>query len=238
MSWPSSWPAELRRVLAVTPHPDDELFCAGLLASAAAAGADVIVICATRGERGWLNGRRAPADEIAAVRTPELEASCAALGARPPRFLDLGDGRVAEAPSQRIEGAVLAAAADLVVSYGPDGGYGHSDHVAVHRAVAAAVATQEPRPRWLQLAFPPGLFDSFAAATAAKAPELIHPSVDMEALGVRRDEVDWVLDVAPVASAVAAAMEAHASQRDGDVFLSPEITRRLVREEWYREPGA
>lgn len=236
--WPARWPAELGRVLAVTPHPDDELFCAGLLASAAAAGAEVRLVCATRGERGWLNGRRAPAGETAAVRTPELGASCAALGIAAPRFLDLGDGAVARAPRRAIEEAVLAEAADLVLSYGPDGGYGHRDHVAVYRGVAAAVERQSPRPRWLQLAFPPGLFGGFAAEMKAKAPELLDPSVDLEALGAERGELDWIVEVAPVADAVRAAMRAHASQLRGEEFLSPAITRRLLEEEWYREPDA
>jgi LmbE family N-acetylglucosaminyl deacetylase len=233
-TWPTRWPAEIGRVVAATPHPDDELFCAGLLALAAAGGAEVTILCATRGEHGWLNGRRGPALEVARIRREELERSCAALGAQPPRFLDLADGGAEPEP---IASAVAAARADLVVSYGPDGGYGHRDHMAVYRGVATAVAAAHRPLRWLQLAFPPNLLASFAADTARATPELIDPSIDIQSLGVRRARVDWIVDAGPVAGQVRAAVAAHASQLTEGMFLTPAIDERIGREEWYLEPA-
>jgi hypothetical protein len=48
-------PGSARRLLGVFAHPDDEVFCAGgTMARAAEAGAEVMIVSATRGERGQI----------------------------------------------------------------------------------------------------------------------------------------------------------------------------------------
>lgn len=223
--WPQIWPPEIGRVVAVTPHPDDELFCAALLAQASAGGARVELVCATRGQRGRMFGRRVPAGEVAAVRAVELEGSAAALGIGRVRQLGFEDGALGDEAAAAIAGALERSDADLIVSYGPDGGYGHRDHVALVELVARARAGR----RWLQRAFPPGAFADTTALLQRSAPELIAAGVDTG--GVAIEEVDWIVDCAPVAAARRAALAAHASQRwmlDGLPALESE-------QEWYRE---
>ena len=101
-------PRSPRCVLAVIPHPDDESYAmAGALHAAAQAGARVHVLCATRGERGddfsARPGQAVRPSDLAARRSRELAASCAALGASAPRFLDLPDGGLT-GPAARAPG--------------------------------------------------------------------------------------------------------------------------------------
>ncbi|MDZ7707831.1 MAG: PIG-L deacetylase family protein [Trueperaceae bacterium] len=135
-----------RRLLAVFAHPDDETFVAGgTLARYAATGNEVTVVCATSGELG----RRGeyvdlPRPAFADVRRGELEAACAALGTRPPRFLgctDKGlDHDCQEAATAEVADIIEELRPDVVVTFGPDGVSGHADHLAIGQIVTAAFA--------------------------------------------------------------------------------------------------
>lgn len=149
--------------LAFIPHPDDESYSfGGALALAARAGWECHVVCASSGERGKRHdGGTATQDAIGLTREAELGESCRVLGIHPPRFWRLPDGALREQPS----GPGLAAEAisrvqpELVITLGPDGAYGHPDHIALHRWVTAAwQSAGAARPHLLYAAFPPGLF--------------------------------------------------------------------------------
>jgi LmbE family N-acetylglucosaminyl deacetylase len=126
-------------LLGVWAHPDDEAYLsAGLTVTALAAGWRVVVATATRGELG--STEVAP-EHLAVLREREVAASLAILGVDDHRWLgdsrSLVDGGLAEVPEE--EGAGMVAALldavrpDLVVTFGPDGLTGHSDHRAVSR---------------------------------------------------------------------------------------------------------
>ena len=149
------------RVVAVHAHPDDEvLFTGGTLADMAARGAEVTVVTATLGEEGEIIGEPyqglAVTDQLGGFRAWELKRALDALGVRGVQlggfghFRDSGmEGspahdnpralvnRVDEA-AQLLEQQFAALQPHAVLTYGPDGGYGHPDHIAVHRAVHAA----------------------------------------------------------------------------------------------------
>lgn len=149
------------RVVAVHAHPDDEvLFTGGTLADMAARGAEVTVVTATLGEEGEIIGEPyqglAATDQLGGFRAWELKRALDALGVRGIQlggfghFRDSGmEGspahdnpralvnRVDEA-AQLLEQQFAALQPHAVLTYGPDGGYGHPDHIAVHRAVHAA----------------------------------------------------------------------------------------------------
>lgn len=131
-----------RRLLGVWAHPDDECYLsAGLMSRVVAAGGEVRVVCATRGELG----APSPDSSVGVVRSDELRSSLAMLGVHDLHLLDLADGSCADADDAHMVDVVAAHvvdfAADAVVTFGPDGITGHPDHVAVSRWATAAAAS-------------------------------------------------------------------------------------------------
>lgn len=128
-----------RRVLAVAAHPDDETVgCGGLLSLLADAGAEVHVCFATDGEATI--GAAASTEEVGRRRRAEAEAACRVLGTRPPRFLGLPDGAVAQHLAE-----LRTALRDLVDELEPEVVIapweldGHADHRAVHEALPSGI---------------------------------------------------------------------------------------------------
>jgi LmbE family N-acetylglucosaminyl deacetylase len=154
--------SDLTRVLALIPHPDDESYAmAGTLHEPVRSGAVVDFVCATRGEHGD-DFSSDPGDDLAAQRSAELAASCEAIGAVLPRFLDLPDGGLFALPAGRLEAALINLLSKhcpgVVLTIGPDGAYGHQDRLRLTEVVSQALAWINPAPRLLQPAFPAGLF--------------------------------------------------------------------------------
>jgi N-acetyl-1-D-myo-inositol-2-amino-2-deoxy-alpha-D-glucopyranoside deacetylase len=144
-------PASLLMVLA---HPDDEIFVGGILAHMSEGGVRVTLACATRGEAGKAHPSVGTVQDLGALRTEELRASCARLGIAEPIFLGFHDsGRnerlrrddpraLAIADMLDVEAAVRKVIQDarpqVVLTFDPHGGYYHPDHVAIGRATTAA----------------------------------------------------------------------------------------------------
>jgi GlcNAc-PI de-N-acetylase len=87
-------PGSARRLLGVFAHPDDEVFCAGgTMARAAEAGAEVMIVSATRGERGQIRDAAAATRRtLGTVREGELGAAAAELGVQRVQVLAYPDG--------------------------------------------------------------------------------------------------------------------------------------------------
>jgi LmbE family N-acetylglucosaminyl deacetylase len=138
--------AERHTLLAVLAHPDDEsLGFGGTLARYAAEGVDVHVVTATRGEKGRVGpeGER-PGPEVAApIRERELRAAADELGVATVAFLDYIDGELDDADPveamARIGGHIRRVRPQVVVTFAPDGAYGHPDHIAISQLTTAAV---------------------------------------------------------------------------------------------------
>src|SRR5207249_11046652 len=83
-----------RTILAVFAHPDDEsLACGGTLARAADAGAKIVLLCATRGERGSISDLTlVPDGDLGRVRTGELREAAGVLGIADVVICDYPDG--------------------------------------------------------------------------------------------------------------------------------------------------
>ena len=159
-------PAEAQRVLIVVAHPDDELFMAPAIAALAREGADVTIIHATEGEAGPGVSDLPPGEELGRMRAMEAFCSVNALGTRTGVDLNLGDGKLGiaahhpESPAKRL-GAHLGAYvahSDLVLTWGPDGGYGHADHrmVSALTTQAVQVLPAAERPKLLYVGIPAG----------------------------------------------------------------------------------
>jgi LmbE family N-acetylglucosaminyl deacetylase len=133
--------------MCVFAHPDDEsLGVGGTLAKYAAEGVETYLITATRGERGRFGtNKESPGLEVVGkVREAELLAAAKELGIREVNFLDYIDGELDQANSleavAKIAAHIRRVKPHVVVTFGPEGAYGHPDHIAVSQlATAAAV---------------------------------------------------------------------------------------------------
>lgn len=134
-------------LLAVFAHPDDESFgTGGVLAKCAAEGAEVPLVCATRGEAGEVaDPSLVQGQPLSSVREAELRCACQILGIRDLRFLDYVDGQLARVDPHEAVGKLVRIIRELrpqvMLTFGPDGIYGHPDHIAVSSWATAAFAS-------------------------------------------------------------------------------------------------
>jgi LmbE family N-acetylglucosaminyl deacetylase len=133
------------RILGLFAHPDDEVFVAGgTLAKYAAEGAEIMVVSSTRGEAGQIRDSRiATRRTLGTVREQELHLSSARLGVQHSVCWDYGDGTLQSLDHEQLTSDAVAAIRgfrpDIVLSFGPDGGYGHPDHIVMCLVAAEAV---------------------------------------------------------------------------------------------------
>jgi LmbE family N-acetylglucosaminyl deacetylase len=146
-------------MMAAFAHPDDESF--GLGGTLACYGHDpdvrLILVCATRGEAGEISDPElATPERLGKVRERELRCACQVLGVDDLYFLGYRDSGMAGTPENRDPRALAMAdpeeavgrivahirreRPDIVVTFDETGGYGHPDHVAIHRHTKAAFA--------------------------------------------------------------------------------------------------
>ena len=144
------------RMLVCFAHPDDEAFpVGGTLATYAARGVDIRLVCTTLGEEGEIRQPgSATRESIAQVRHRELKCSCQALGIQGPIVLGYRDSGMAGTEANAHPRAFVNADGTevveqlvremrrfrphVVLTFGPDGLYGHPDHIAIckHTTVA------------------------------------------------------------------------------------------------------
>ncbi|NMC14646.1 MAG: GlcNAc-PI de-N-acetylase [Chloroflexi bacterium] len=148
-------------LLAVLAHPDDESFgIGGTLALYAQRGVAVHLICGTRGEVGEVDAQLMRGFSSVAERR-EFELRCAAekLGLTQVHFLDYRDSGMPGSPDNQHPKALASAHLDevaekiatlirqikphVVVTFSPNGGYQHPDHIAIHRATVSAFSMAE-----------------------------------------------------------------------------------------------
>jgi LmbE family N-acetylglucosaminyl deacetylase len=144
------------KLMAVLAHPDDEsLGVGGTLAKYASERVDVFLLTATRGDSGRYRGfrpddnRHPGASALAKIREVELRAAASELGVREVSLLDYHDQHLDRANPHDVVAAIVAhlrrVQPDVVVTFGPDGAYGHPDHIAICQfTTAAVVAAADP----------------------------------------------------------------------------------------------
>jgi len=125
-------------LMAVTAHPDDETAVGGTLAKYADQGVHTILVAATRGEAGQISDPSlATPETLGEVRERELRCACEVLGVKELFFLDYLDGTLEEIDAEEAVGKLVylirLKRPQVLVTFGPDGAYGHPDHIAVHR---------------------------------------------------------------------------------------------------------
>ena len=239
-----------QRLLAVFAHPDDEGQIAGIMARYVSQGAEAFLACATRGEMGMPNdssllGGRA----MAQLREAELRCACKVLGVKNIRFLNYQEGSFHTADPDQVIGKVTEIIREfgpqIIITFGPEGVYGHRDHIAISRWVTSAFyATQQrnlsqglqfPR-RLYYTAYPRSLFDRLRSQGIEFRIELdgtIH-SIS----GVPNEKITTVIDVSDYQIQKVASFQCHRSQlQRGDFrcsimegkLMELLATERLVR---------
>lgn len=231
---------ETPRLLFVHAHPDDETINNGVtIARYAEQGAEVTVVTCTLGEEGeiiderWLRLGVEESDQLGGYRIGELTAALGRLGLAGPRFLG-GAGRwrdsgmpgtpprrhlrFVDADPDEAVAELAAIIAELrphvVVTYDPDGGYGHPDHIQTHRITTAALAAsswQVPKFYWTVMSA-----SAFRAGIDALGdddilPDWIVPPTELE-FGFTDDRITAVVEAPEQVPAKVAAIAEHATQ--------------------------
>ena len=217
-------------------HPDDEsIGTAGTLARAVDAGHRVVIVFATRGELGEpVPGVLADGEQLAVRRSAECYAAARAIGAHRVEFLGWTDsGMMGEATNDApycfwrapVEHAARRLAVildeeepDVLTVYDDNGGYGHPDHIQVHRvgmraaelSVVPVVAQATINRDWLAR----GRRELAAAGRVDDAARM--PEPDGPDWGKPETEITHRVEVVDVADRKRAAMRAHASQMGPD----------------------
>lgn len=161
-------------MLLVLAHPDDEAMgTGGLVLRHTRNEIPTTLVCATYGEAGWMGKPPgAKQEDLAEIRARELEDAAAALGLTGVELWDYPDGGVKDSDqqeiTQRIWEHVTKARPRVVVTWGPDGGYGHPDHIAVGACTDAALSSmaEGDRPALYHIAIDPQLADFYREATS------------------------------------------------------------------------
>jgi N-acetyl-1-D-myo-inositol-2-amino-2-deoxy-alpha-D-glucopyranoside deacetylase len=272
---------ETPRLLFVHAHPDDETITNGVtIAHYVARGAQVQVVTCTLGEEGevigdqWAQLAVDHADQLGGYRIGELTAALHELGVDGPVYLGgpgrwrdsgmvgseardrQGSQRFSDADQREAVGALVEIIRDLrphvVVTYDPNGGYGHPDHIQTHVITTAAIAAAAgsgdysgppwsvPKFYWTVIAR-----SAFTAGWEALGPDDLRdewivppPDGDFSELGYPDNEIDAVIDDPDALPAKTAALRAHATQltvgpTGRTLALSNNIALPIVAQEHY-----
>ncbi len=266
-----------RSLLAVFAHPDDESFgTGGTLARYAAEGVRVDLICATRGEAGQISDSALAAPErLGEVRENELRCACRVMGINEPHFLGYRDSGMQGAPENddphslyradrheavgRVSRLIRQLRPQVVVTFEPNGGYGHPDHIAIHQITVAAVAAAGD-----SALYPEHLAEGLAPHSVQKlyytalprrffrglAEKFAVVGIDVDAIagprmgkisewGMADELVTTVIDVSAVLETKIKAFQCHATQLDPRgpfamaMRLGGDVWRGAMRSEYF-----
>jgi mycothiol S-conjugate amidase len=256
-----------RRLVFVHAHPDDESSKgAGTAARYVDAGAEVVLVTCTGGEAGEVLNPKLdpiPPDELTRVRARELAAAVEAIGFTRIHQLGFRDSGYHEDPEDVPEGTFARVDLDesgvalarilreerphVVVTYPPDGGYPHPDHIRVHAVTMRALELAEDGDR-AELEGEPWRVPKVYACTAFPKVRVLALHQAIEATGAEspfrawlerreeqaeRDEDRYELttriDIGDWIERRDAALRAHATQVDPDGFWF-QVDRDLERE--------
>jgi LmbE family N-acetylglucosaminyl deacetylase len=237
-------------LVAFHAHPDDEsLLMGGTIAKLSAAGHRVVLVTATDGAAGLAADRFASPEELGRRRLSELEAAATVLGAARVVHLGYPDGSFEAAgvdgPAKALLEVLDEEQPAVLTGYDPAGGYGHPDHVHVHRVARRAA----------ELASGPALFEATVdRERLLRAARIVHafpgsPPIDLDRMRrayLPRAEITHEVDVRAYLGQKLAGLECHLSQQSGGpgirtVTLLKRLPGPLARfalgREWFREVG-
>jgi len=131
----------------ILAHPDDETFgVGGTLIRYADEGARVHSLCLTQGDQGWMGDPAHPIvtrERLGAMRAEELAESGRRMGLESVTCLEYPDGALAGVSEDAVVRDIVRwlrrIHPDVVITWGPDGGYGHPDHIAAGERALKAI---------------------------------------------------------------------------------------------------
>ncbi|NCY15158.1 MAG: GlcNAc-PI de-N-acetylase [Actinobacteria bacterium] len=258
-------------------HPDDEAIATGgTMTLAAAAGHRVVLVTATRGEKGEPQpGVLAEGEQLWERRVAETHQAAEIMGLHRVEFLGYEDSGMIGEPSndnplcfwqadveeasQRLAQLLVEVGADVLTIYDSHGGYGHPDHIQVHRVgrraaeiagVARVFQSTMNRDRILaqmkdRPEFAEDVADDIADDIEAELEGETFEQLKRRAEAAERGEfgspealITHALDVSAAIDTKRAAMAAHRSQIGPDSFfftMPPEVFTSAFGTEWFIE---
>jgi LmbE family N-acetylglucosaminyl deacetylase len=246
-------PVNPHTLMAIFAHPDDEAFgTGGTLTKYAAEGNDVYLVTATRGEAGGIaEPDLATAANLPYVREQELGCACQIYGINPPIFLDYVDGQLPIVHQGQAVGKLVRIIRELrpevVITFGPDGIYGHYDHIAIHRWATIAVnlaaapdcfpdhLTDVCRPHQVSKLYFRALPEEQVAAMSGEdgPAAVMMDGVPFYFASLRAGEITTVIDVSDYTEAKLQGIRCHATQvgREGPFDEPPE---EVKQQSWFQ----
>ena len=245
--------------MVIVAHPGDEAFgFGGAIAQAAADGAYVVVVCATRGRFDPRLVDKPPAPggrnrhytrpvvwrNLDTVREDEMRRSVALLGVNVLRALDYAEESLPSVDQDQLRGRLVEPIRmhrpEVILTFGPDGVTGDADHVALGRAATDAFElAAEP------LAYEDDIEEDQVAWRAAKLYHLVVPPSQLTSLGSMRPENygtptgsdTLTLELGELARLKMAAISRHVSQTGSEGPFhdwTPEMRDGFLATEHYR----
>lgn len=250
-------------ILWVLAHPDDESFGnAGTMLLAHESGITTGLICATRGEVGEIRDPRlATRDTLPAVREQELRRAMRLAHLTELRLLGYRDSGMVGTPENddpralvnipaveavaHVAGHIRELRPRVVVTFGPDGVYGHPDHIATGALTDAAVLEAANNDQ-------PGLGDPWrigalyhvaapreriqASAANPESPFASMPPEQLAEMGTPEAEITHWIDVSSKLNEKHAVLMQHLTQisRDNPMTqIGNDIVQKMLTRETY-----
>jgi len=256
----------MKRIAAIFAHPDDEGLIAGSLAHYARDGGQVTLICTTKGEAGEISDESlASPGNLGSIREQELRCACDVIGISELHLLGYCDSGMEGTPENRKSTAFIQADPDevrfklvsllraikphVVITFEPQGWYGHPDHITTGRYATEAYhlssdpeALPEAGPAWQ----PDRLFHAVLlqsefreVAEYIRAQGLDSSDFDMipwDEPDPLAEQITHLFDASPYAEIKEQSMRCHRTQfGDDHIFnqLPPELWRKVNRSEYF-----
>ncbi len=259
--------ANRHSLLGVYGHPDDEQGVSGLMAKYARTGVGVSLVCCTHGEAGEIApGVAATTENLGIVREQELRCAAEKIGIENLYMLDYRDSGMAGTPenndpralwqanvlevAEKVVRIVRRHKPQVIVTFDPNGGYGHPDHIRAHQAATVAYYTAgDPRAfpehakeglePWTPLklywgAFPRSRWQKYAEMAQKMGEDISVPMQEFLKRGISDECVTTRIDVSEFVDLKLTALSCHASQLNpNNLFakIPPEIRKEGLKVE-------
>ena len=251
-----------KRLLGAYAHPDDEQGVSGLMHKYASEGVDVTLVCATRGEAGEIApGVNATPENLGQVREEELRCAAEKIGVTNVYFLGYRDSGMIGTPenddprclwqtnlfevTEKLTRFIRRHKPQVLLTFDPNGGYGHPDHIKIHQAALIAyfiagdpraypeqIAREELQPWTVSKlywgAFPRSQFEKYAELAKQAGIDLNVPMQEFLKRALPDEVITTKIDVADFVDLKLSALFCHASQMNPNSVFNqiPQAIRR------------